>query len=51
VAGPAAASWPARVRPAALREAIAGVGARSVICAGAVAVILLGVAPMAAAAG
>jgi len=51
VAGPAAAGWLARVRPAALRQAIAGASARSLVCAGAVAVIMLGVAPMAAAAG
>jgi len=51
VAGPVAAGWLARVRPAALRQAIAGASARSVVCAGAVAVIMLGVAPMAAAAG
>jgi cytochrome oxidase Cu insertion factor (SCO1/SenC/PrrC family) len=41
--------WRDRFRPAALRRAIGAASARSVVSAGAVGVILLGVAPMAAA--
>ena len=49
-AGPAAgAGWRDRFRPASLRRAIGGASARSVVSAGAVGVILLGAAPMAAA--
>ena len=49
-AGPAAgAGWRDRFRPAALRRAIGTASARSVVSAGAVGVILLGAAPMAAA--
>jgi len=41
--------WRDRFRPAALRRAIGAASARSVVSAGAVGVILLGAAPMAAA--
>jgi cytochrome oxidase Cu insertion factor (SCO1/SenC/PrrC family) len=41
--------WRARIRPAALRRAIGTASARSVVSAGAVGVVLLGAAPMAAA--
>jgi cytochrome oxidase Cu insertion factor (SCO1/SenC/PrrC family) len=48
-AADASGSWPDRFRPAALRRAIGTASARSVVSAGAVGVILLGAAPMAAA--
>jgi cytochrome oxidase Cu insertion factor (SCO1/SenC/PrrC family) len=49
-AGPAAGTgWRDRFRPASLRRAIGTASARSVVSAGAVGVILLGAAPMAAA--
>jgi len=45
----AGGGWPDRFRPAALRRTIGTASARSVVSAGAVGVILLGAAPMAAA--
>jgi cytochrome oxidase Cu insertion factor (SCO1/SenC/PrrC family) len=45
----ASGGWPDRFRPAALRRSIGTASARSVVSAGAVGVILLGAAPMAAA--
>jgi len=48
-AAPASRGWRDRFRPAALRRAIGSASARSMVSAGAVGVILLGAAPMAAA--
>ncbi len=48
-AGGAAASWRDRVRPAAVRRSLAGASIQSVASAGAIGLIILGAAPMAAA--
>jgi cytochrome oxidase Cu insertion factor (SCO1/SenC/PrrC family) len=48
-AAPAAAPWRDRLRPAAIRGAVGAVSARTAVALGAIGVILVGAAPMAAA--